>query len=282
LLRRTGWSILCTVLASFLGIGAVSVANADTAPVLASASVPGTDPGHATALEALASRIAMHIAGRPVSVHCDGGGEWASVVTQAGGDPAGESGFVATQWNGSTGQLLGLSSVAELSSAICLPLQQFASASTKPTTCVARSARLLAARPAAARPHAGPCYLGAGKTAAPQSQAYWTSYAAYSIAILTLAHESIHLGGVVGGRLSNGLAVGDQQAEAKADCQGMQWMPYVAEQLGDTPDDAQAIARYFWDKIYGLSRVSHPEYWSPDCRPGGALDARPPGTAAWP
>ena len=72
------------------------------------------------------------------------------------------------------------------------------------------------------------------------------------------------------------------QAEAKADCYGMQWMPYVAEQLGDTPDDAQAIARWFWDKVYPLSRPTHPEYWSADCRPGGALDARPAGTTAWP
>ncbi len=85
------------------------------------------------------------------------------------------------------------------------------------------------------------------------SPAYWSAYNSYSIAILTLAHESIHLGGAVGGMLSNGLTVGDPQAEAKGDCFGMQWMPYVARQLGDTPDDAQAIARYFWDKVYPLS-----------------------------
>jgi hypothetical protein len=229
--------------------------------------VPGTDPAHGTPLELLASRIASHIANRPVTIHCDGDAEWGTVVTQAGGDPNGESGFVATQWNGATGQLLSLSPVAELSSAICLPLQQFATAAVKPTTCL---------------PRALPCYLGGGRTAAPQTPAYWARYESISIAILTLAHESIHLGGTVGGTLPNGLAVGDTQAEAKADCFGMQWMPYVAEQLGDSPADAQAIARYFWDKVYGLSRATHPEYWSADCRPGGALDARPAGTTAWP
>ena len=104
----------------------------------------------------------------------------------------------------------------------------------------------------------------------------------YAIAILTLAHESIHLSGIVGGTLSNGLAVGDPQAEAKADCYGMQWMPYVAEQLGDTPDDAQAIARYFWDKVYPLDLTLDPEYWSarlpsPAARSTCTCPARPPG-----
>src|SRR5262249_1994055 len=203
--------------------------------------------------------------------------EWAA----ASSDPSAESGFVSTQWNGSTGQLLTLSTVAELSPAICGPLQQFASAAVKPTKCAARRIALLSAAPR--RPATeGPCYLGNGRTAAPKSQLFWAAYESYSIAILTLAHESIHLSGVVGGTLTNGLAVGDPQAEAKADCFGMQWMPYVAEQLGDTPDDAQAIARWFWDKVYPLSRLTHPEYWSADCRPGGALDAGPAGRAAWP
>jgi hypothetical protein len=215
-----------------------------------------------------------------VTVRCDSEAEWTKVVTEAGGDPQGESGFVATQWL-STGRLLSLSTTAELSSAICGPLQQFAQASVKPTRCPARSARLLASK-RHLRPVLVPCYLGAGKTVAPMTPAYWSTYNLDAIAILTLAHESVHLGGVVGGTLSNGVAVGDAQAEAKADCNGMQWMPYVAEQLGDGPDDAQAIARWFWEKVYRLSRPSHPEYWSADCRPGGALDERPPGTAAWP
>ena len=42
----------------------------------------------------------------------------------------------------------------------------------------------------------------------------------------------------------------DPLGEAKASCYGMQWMPFVAQQLGATADDAQAIARYYWDVIY--------------------------------
>jgi len=174
-----------------------------------------------------------------------------------------------------------------------VPLERFASALTKPTKCLVVAAGKIAATRRAARSAAAalraraklaavPCYLGSGKTAAKMTPSYWATYAVDAIAILTLARESIHLGGIVGGTLSNGLAVGDPQAETEADCFGMQWMPYAAEQLGDTPDDAQAIARYFWDKVYPLSLPSHPEYWSADCRPGGALDTRPPGTTAWP
>lgn len=202
-------------------------------------------------------------------------------------DPSGESGFVATQWNGSTGQLLSLSTTAQLSSGICLPLERFATAPLKPTKCGVANAGLLATTRAARRRKAVsripvPCYLGGGKTAASEPPAYWTAYENYAIAILTLAHESIHLGGIVGGTLTDGLPVGDPEAEAKADCYGMQWMPYVAEQFGAAPDDAVAIVRYFWDKIYPLSRATHPEYWSADCRPGGSLDQGAPGAAAWP
>ena len=259
----------------------------DTRAIPPSAALPWADPSHQSPLELLASRIASRIAGRIVSVRCESDGAWANLVTQAGGDPAGESGFVATEWNGATGQLLSLSAVAELSSAICAPLQQFAAAAVKPTKCTVRRGAA-AAGPrrdivsGSPRPATVPCYLGAGRTAAPMPQAYWSDYANDAIAILTLAHESVHLGGTVGGMLANGLAVGDPQAEAKADCYGMQWMPYVVEQLGDTADDAHAIARYFWDEIYPRSLPAHAQYWSADCRPGGALDERPSGTAAWP
>jgi len=215
----------------------------DTQPVPPSAAAPWSDPGHQSPLEVLASRIASQVTGKPVAIHCESDDDWNAVVTQAGGDPAGESGFVATQWNGATGQLMSLSSVAELSQGICGPLQEFASASMTPTKCMVRHVALLEGTrrrtKAVKQPVSAivPCYLGGGRRAAAMSPAYWSAYNAYSIGILTLAHESIHLGGAVGGTLSNGLRVGDPQAEAKGDCFGMQWMPYVAQQLGDTPDD---------------------------------------------
>jgi len=279
LLRRGCRGLACAAVA-LAAAGVPAAGLADHAVVPANASLPGTDPRHSTPLEQLAGRIATVIAGRPVTVSCDGEAEWTSAVAQAGGDPAGESGFVATQWL-STGRLLSESATAELSPEICGPLQQFALATTKPTKCPVKNARLVASTSRIGSAVV-PCYLGNGRVAAPMTRAFWASYDLTAIAILTLAHESIHLSGVVGGVLSNGVAVGDPEAEAKADCFGMQWMPYVAEQLGDTPDDARAIARWFWEKVYPRALASHPEYWSPDCRPGGALDERPSGTAVWP
>ena len=80
----------------------------------------------------------------------------------------------------------------------------------------------------------------------PTGIAYWD----YSNAILTLAHEAIHLGGMVGVRFGNGVVGGDPASEAKANCYGMQAMSSVAEQLGASSDDAQAIAIFYWDLIY--------------------------------
>ena len=58
-------------------------------------------------------------------------------------------------------------------------------------------------------------------------------------------------------------------------------MPYVAEQLGDTPSDAQAIARFFWDEIYPLDKTLDARYWSPTAlravRSTCTCPARPPG-----
>ena len=68
----------------------------------------------------------------------------------------------------------------------------------------------------------------------------------------------------------------------------MQWTARVAEQFGDSPDDAQTIAAFFWLIAYPNEAqaidsysVAHP-YWSADCKPGGPLDARPAGSTVWP
>ena len=107
---------------------------------------------------------------------------------------------------------------------------------------------------------------------------YWSDYSAFASAILTLTHESVHLSGVIGGVTAQGVPVGDQGAEAKANCLGMQWLPAAAVELGASPADALAIAQFFYEQIYSPMRTSQPDYWSPDCVPGGALDSRPAGT----
>jgi hypothetical protein len=69
-----------------------------------------------------------------------------------------------------------------------------------------------------------------GRTSGHRTPAYWAAYDLDAVAILTLARESVRLAGVDGA--------------SRANCLAVQWMPYVAEQLGATPDGAQAIARW--------------------------------------
>jgi len=262
------------VAGAMLGAGPGALAGAGlagTAPAGGSARA-WTDQAHDTPLELLAGRIASHIAGRSVSVDCETSAAWFALAKGLGIDPAAESGYVATSWNGDDGQLIGSSSTAVLAPGICGPLARFALASSTECPAGARTTLGLAPSSPPAR-CSGSVLKGAGSSA---------RHAASSIAILTLAHESVHLGGIVGGTLSNGVAVGDPQAEAKADCYGMQWMPYVAEQLGDSPADAQAIATYFWKTIYPLGRTANPAYWTRACRPGGALDLRLHAGKSWP
>lgn len=83
-------------------------------------------------------------------------------------------------------------------------------------------------------------------------------------AIVTLAHESWHLRGVVN--------------EARTQCYAVQTVEPVARALGVRAADARALARRV-----ALDHVRAPvgEYHSPQCRPGGAYDLRPE-TPGWP
>jgi hypothetical protein len=82
--------------------------------------------------------------------------------------------------------------------------------------------------------------------------------------IVTLAHESWHLRGVV--------------EEARTQCYAVQTTETVARALGVGLAEAPLIAaRVALDE----ARAPRGEYHSPACRPGGAYDLRP-DTAAWP
>ena len=82
--------------------------------------------------------------------------------------------------------------------------------------------------------------------------------------IVTLAHESWHLRGIVN--------------EARTQCYAVQTVEAVARRLGVPAADARAIAvRVALDD----SRSPADEYHSPHCRPGGAYDLRP-DSPAWP
>jgi len=130
-----------------------------------------------------------------------------------------------------------------------------------------------------------PCYANGARLPV-SDPAFWTSYNSYAYAILALAHESIHLGGAMGtvGSFA-GYPLGDQLAEIHAECYGMQWMSWVAEQLGDTSDDALALAQWSYNVRYpSLQGTTYrgATYWSADCVSGGSLDIRADKSTAWP
>jgi len=87
------------------------------------------------------------------------------------------------------------------------------------------------------------------------------------MALAVVAHESYHVLGY-----SN---------EAQVECYGMQSIWFVANKLGASVDEAQALASLYATRMYPMRRVSTPEYWSPECRDGGKYDLRR-SLARWP
>jgi hypothetical protein len=83
-------------------------------------------------------------------------------------------------------------------------------------------------------------------------------------AIHVLAHESSHLAGV--------------RDEAAADCYGLQRTAFAAEDLGASPEEAARLARL---ALAERAVTAPPDYRSPECRDGGALDLDP-GSPIWP
>jgi hypothetical protein len=312
--------------------------------------LPWTDPAHQSPLEQLLAPIASKIAGRPVTVRCEGDNDWGLLAAQEKFDPAAEAGYVESpSYYVATNRLVSSALGMELSPGTCLNLQLFAQAAVKPTKCQATTTepvtvtrqRLLTryrvvtlkkptrldgrllkpgvwkipyqvkvpytettTRDVLAPP--APCFLGTPSTSGgwcwsvpdqagvPQKscyvvnaappEPYWSSYYRYAAALGTLAHESIHLWQDQAGSL----VTPDALVEAQATCSAMQWLTYVATQLGATPDDAQAIATFYWTIRYPNYRLltdayslSRP-YWSADCRPGGALDIRSDTSGLWP
>jgi hypothetical protein len=88
-----------------------------------------------------------------------------------------------------------------------------------------------------------------------------------AMALAVVAHESYHLLGY-----SN---------EAQVECYGMQSIWFVANKLGASIDESQALASLYATQMYPQRRTLTPKYWSAECRDGGKLDLRP-SLARWP
>ena len=87
------------------------------------------------------------------------------------------------------------------------------------------------------------------------------SVGAITMALAVVAHESYHILGY-----SN---------EAQVECYGMQSIWFVANKLGASVVQSQALATLYATRMYPTRRTSTPQYWSAQCRDGGKLDLRP-------
>jgi hypothetical protein len=279
---------LCiTVAAAAVFACCAGVARADVAPVANDGGTPFDGGVTVTSpLEAVAGSIASTLAGRPVSVRCEGDAEWATLAQAGHFAPSQVLGYVGFVGNGPL-------DYTELSPLVCRSLQSFATATTKPTKCTTtkqqpqvvtqvvretvtkrvRGKRVVSYRNRNVETTtyvdvplpAGPCFANGHELSS--ANPFWDAYFTTAEALQTLAHEAVHLKG--------------DPVEAQAECYGMQSLAYAAQQLGDTPDDAAAIATYYATRLYPSRQTQSPDYWSADCRENGALDLTP-NDGVWP
>ncbi|MGZ4399198.1 MAG: hypothetical protein ACXVZ1_12370 [Gaiellaceae bacterium] len=230
----------------------VPVALADISVVPHGSAPPWADSRHEGPLERVSSRIASRVAQRKVSVRCETPRDWEALL-QKSHSPATTAGLTTgAAWDPRTHRFVTSAKLAHLAPRVCQYLQRFAEAAVKPTTC-----------------SGAPCYGEPG--AVPDGG--WARYSHLAYSIETLAHESIHLFDNAAGQRA------DLPQEKRAECFGMQWVPWVAEQLGDSAADGRALAEYLYRYAYPQKRGT--TYWSSDCREGGSLDLTPKD-GTWP
>jgi hypothetical protein len=88
-----------------------------------------------------------------------------------------------------------------------------------------------------------------------------------AMALAVVAHESYHILGY-----SN---------EAQVECYGMQSIWFVANKLGASIAESQALASLYATQFYPRREYTTPAYWSAECRDGGKYDLRR-SLARWP
>jgi hypothetical protein len=82
-----------------------------------------------------------------------------------------------------------------------------------------------------------------------------------AMALAVVSHESYHV-----------LGYSD---EAQVECYGMQSIWFVANKLGASVAESQALASLYATRMYPTRQLSTPRYWSAECRDGGKFDLRP-------
>jgi hypothetical protein len=264
-------------------------AGADTAVLPPDAGLPWASPNHDSPLEQLLDPVVAESIGERRFVHCEGANDW-GLLTSGKQLPSGVLGYV--EFDGGTPL-----DFAELAPQTCTYLQQFAEASPKPTKCsppqnvyvakqvterrlvrtrvrkngrwvwtrVPRTVHTTETVMTSVPGPPVPCFTVEGTAAMPMPSSYWQEYSNYAIALLTVAHEPFHLAG--------------DRNEATVNCHGLQRISLYAEALGDTPDDAEQIARFVQQYVIPGQPA---QYQLPaECRDGGELDLDP-ASPVWP
>jgi hypothetical protein len=276
------------MVAVFTALGA-STARADTAVLPADAGLPWASPTHDSALEQILNPALTQAIGQPAAMHCAGDYEW-GLLSAEKSLSSGVWGYVEFWGNSPLG-------FTEISPQACRYLQAFAQADPKPTKCAPEATvtpdravvtyrtvlvrvkkngrpsykkerQVIRTTEKVAQPTAGalvPCFSGAGVAATLMPESYWAAYSNYAMALLTVGHEPFHIAG--------------DMDEARVNCHGLQRISMIAQALGDTPDDAEQIARYTLEYIVPAQPS---QYQLPaECHDGGALDLNP-GSSVWP
>jgi hypothetical protein len=232
--------------------------------------------------ELTASRIAGVIANRAdVEARCEGETEWATLAAdrdQVATDLLGYVQFTYEPDDG--GFVLRAGSLAELSPRACWHAYEYAK-NPNPTcqTGTERQARRkLVQRPVKASTRVRIAGRWVTRSAWKKRNVQITTFANVPVygpcppsrdtvfGLWTLAHEAVHLSGVV--------------EEDVTDCYGLQWIPWAATQFGASPEYASMIGAKAWS-LYQVERPQLPAYYSTECREDGALD-RSPGDGTWP
>lgn len=225
-------------------------------------------------LEAYTGAFAGSLAGRAVSVFCNGETDWGVLAEQGDFDANVVWGYVVFQWSPSQALFTPLD-YTHLSPNACWYLDRFWAAPDKlavtrrcrtgtdvgyESVTVVRKQRVRGrwvvkqVRRTVRRPVETPVY---GECA---------DYRRTLFAVQTLAHESVHLRGFA--------------EEGLAECYGLQFLDDAARWLGADEALAAEMAADYWSLIYLRQRVDS-EYFRADCVDGSALDLSP-ASAAWP
>lgn len=227
-------------------------------------------------LEAQAGSFAGSVVGRAVSAICNGETDWGVLAQQGGFDPADVWGYVVFRWAPGSGRFVPLD-YTHLSNQACWYLDEFRGAADKraatkrcrtgadviyESSTVVRKKRVrvrgrwvvrrvrATVRRAVEIPAYGPC----------------PDYPQTLFALQTLAHETVHLHGILDERL--------------AECYGMQLLDEAARSLGADDALAAELAADYWSAMYLRQRPGS-EYFRADCVDGSPLDLSP-ASSAWP